>query len=310
MAPIVHGLLSASLRKSSVPTYQRAWKLYQEFQGSVYHQSTTSSPISPATLALFIAYLFERNYASSTVNTYVSALGYFHRLAGHCDPTKTFYIIEMLKGYGKLCHKLDSRLPITLPILVRMMQASNDVCVSQYQSYMFKAMCSMAFFAFLRIGEITVSKRESFSSNLLQLGQVSRQCGQNDEVVSLVITFKNYKHNYNQNPFSIVLARQLNACPVKSFLDYFLLRGPSSGPLFINQEGLPVLRSDFCKMLCSVVHLCNLDPTKYNGHSFRIGAATYAAEQGFSDTQIRQLGRWKSDAFKKYIRIASMESVS
>ena len=30
----------------------------------------------------------------------------------------------------------------------------------------------------------------------------------------------------------------------------------------------------------------------------------------FSDTQIRQLGRWKSDAFKKYIRIASMESVS
>ena len=118
----------------------------------------------------------------------------------------------MLKGYGKLCHKLDSRLPITLPILVRMMQASNDG-VSQYQSYMFKAMCSMAFFAFLRIGEITVSKCDSFSGNLLQLGQVStcRQCSPNGEVVSLVITFKNYKHNYNQNPFSIILAKQLNA---------------------------------------------------------------------------------------------------
>ena len=96
-----------------------------------------------------------------------------------------------------------------------------------------------------------------------------------------VITFKNYKHNYNQNPFSIILAKQLNTCPVKSFLDYFLLRGPSSGPHFINQEGLPVLRSDFCKMFCSVVHPCNLDPKKYKGHSFRIGAATYAAEQGF-----------------------------
>ena len=158
-------------------------------------------PIFPVTLALFIAYLFEQNYASSTVNTYVSALGYFHRLAGLCDPTKTFYIIEMLEGYSQLCHKLDSRLPITLPILVRMMQALNNICVSQYQSYMFKAMCSMAFFAFLRIGEITVSKRDSFSSNLLQLGQVSRKCRQNGEVVSLVITFKNYKHNYNQNLF-------------------------------------------------------------------------------------------------------------
>ena len=125
-----------------------------------------------------------------------------------------------------------------------------------------------------------------------------------------MITFKNYKHNYNQNPFSIVLAKQLNTCPVRSFLEYFLLHGPLSGPLFINQEGLPVLRSDFCKMLCSVVQLCNLDPKKYKGHSFRIGGTTYGAEQGFSDTQIRQVGRWKSDPFKKYIRIASMDSVS
>ena len=63
-----------------------------------------------ATLALFVAHLFDRRYASSTVNTYVSALGYFHRLAGLRDPTKTFYIIEMLKGYGKIGHKLDSKL--------------------------------------------------------------------------------------------------------------------------------------------------------------------------------------------------------
>ena len=67
LLPIVHELLSANLQKSSVPTYQRAWKLYQEFQRSVYHQPTISLPIFPATLALFIAYLFEQNYASSTV---------------------------------------------------------------------------------------------------------------------------------------------------------------------------------------------------------------------------------------------------
>ena len=126
----------------------------------------------PATLALFVAHLFDRRYASSTVNTYVSALGYFHRLAGLRDPTKTFYIIEMLKGYGKIGHKLDSRLPITLPILVRIMKGLDIFCVSQYDLFMFKAMCAMAFFAFLRIGEITVSKRDSVNGNLLQLDQV------------------------------------------------------------------------------------------------------------------------------------------
>ena len=263
----------------------------------------------PATLALFVAYLFDNKYASSTVNTYVSALGYYHRLAGLGDPTKTFYIREMLKRYGKIGHKLDTRLPITLPILVPMMQASTSFCVSQYQSYMFKALCSMAFFAFLRIGEITVSKQQSTSNNLLQLGQVSNRCCGSGNVVSLVITFTNYKHHYNQNPFSIFLPRQLKACPVQAFLDYVTFWGTLNGPLFINQDGCPVLRSDFSKMLCSIIQLCNLDPNRYKGHSFRIGAATYAAEQGISDTKIRHMGSWKSDAFKTYRRISSMESV-
>ena len=35
----------------------------------------------------------------------------------------------------------------------------------------------------------------------------------------------------------------------------------------------------------------------YKSHSFRIGGACHAAEQDYSDAQIRALGRWKSDTF-------------
>ena len=174
-------------------------------------------------------------------------------------------------------------MPITLPILVRIMKGLDIFCVSQYELFMFKAMCAMAFFAFRRIGEITVSKRDSVNGNLLQLDQVSKKHSGNGNVVSLIITFTSYKHNYNQNPFSIVLNRQPKACPVQSFLDYVSVRGIVHGPLFINHDGSPVLRSEFSKMLGSVIRLCNLDPNRYKGHSFRIGAATYAAEQGVSD---------------------------
>ena len=302
-------LLSASLTPSSVPTYRRAWKRFKEFQLGVFHSQNASLPIAPATLALFVAYLFANHYAISTVNTYVSALGYYHRLAGLQDPTKTFYITEMLKGYGRINRTLDSRLPITLPILVRIMQVSPTVCASQYQSYMFQAMCSMAFFGFLGIGEITVTKPQSIHSNLLYLSHVTRQFGSKGEVVSLVVTFTNYKHNTNRNAFSLILHRQLHACPVQSFLDYVTVRGSENGPLFINKDGSPVLRSYFGKVLCSVIRVCGLDSDRYKGHSFRIGAATYAAEQGHSDTQIRHMGRWKSDAFKKYIRISSLKSI-
>ena len=38
-------------------------------------------------------------------------------------------------------------------------------------------------------------------------------------------------------------------------------------------------------------------PTQYKWHSFRIGACTWLMKQGKSDSQIRQRGRWHSDAF-------------
>ena len=96
-------------------------------------------------------------YASSTVNTYISALSYSHKLSGLPDPTRVFYIIQMLKGYGKNRARLDSRLPITLPILQRLIEVSPRLTGSQYQICQFKAMCCLAFFAFLKIGEMTAT---------------------------------------------------------------------------------------------------------------------------------------------------------
>ena len=48
-----------------------------------------------------------------------------------------------------------------------------------------------------------------------------------------------------------------------------------------------------------------MDPSKYNTHSFRIGAAASAKQAGVSDSHLKALGRWKSDAYKKYIRLSS-----
>ena len=46
-----------------------------------------------------------------------------------------------------------------------------------------------------------------------------------------------------------------------------------------------------------------LDPSKYAGHSFRVGAATTAAAAGLEDSTIKTLGRWESSAYQLYIRI-------
>ena len=129
-----------------------------KFHSAIFSTASFSLPISPATLDLFTAYMFDRQYAPSTVNTYVSSLSYSHKLSGLPDPTRVFYIVQMLKGYGKKGFCLDCRLPITLPIVKNLLEVSPHITGSQYQICQFRAVCSLAFFAFLRIGEITTTK--------------------------------------------------------------------------------------------------------------------------------------------------------
>ena len=131
-------LAKSSLQPSSIPTYRRA----------IFHSVVTELPISPHTLALFIAYMYDNNYAPSTVSSYVSALGYSHRLLSFPDPTKAFFIIQMLKGYTKLGSHLDSRLPITLPILHRTIEGASQLAISQLHCCQFQAMCAIAFYGF------------------------------------------------------------------------------------------------------------------------------------------------------------------
>ena len=269
--------------------------------------NSTTLPISPPVLALFIAYLYDRHYAPSTVSTYVSALGYSHKLSGFPDPTKAFFIVQMLKGYGKLGSRLDSQLAITLPILHRILESSVQFCHTPYDSLLFQAMCSLAFFACMWVGEITLTTTKERGS-LIQLHQLTQLVDASQGVIALKFTFLDFKHNYNQRPFSVVINRHKNFCPVQIILDYLSLRGNRPGPLFCCADGSPVSRTILIDKLSMAIKYCGLDPSRYKGHSFRIGAASYAADAGMSDAQIRALGRWKSNAFQKYIRIPSLSS--
>lgn len=300
-------LLKSSLQPSSVPVYRRAWNLFNQFLSSVFQSVDFSLPVSPTILALFVAFLYDRQYAPSTVYTYVSALGYSHKLYGFPDPSKAFFIVQMLKGYGKVGLRLDSRLPLTLPILHRLIQAAAFVTKTPEQATLFKAMCSLAFYAFLRVGEMTlVSTNKSILP--LQLDQLTKLVDSNNHVVAFKLSFRNFKHSYNRPTFSLTISRQSKFCPVNTMMEYLEIRGHQPGPLFLTAEGQAVSRELFVNFLSRALVHCKLDPSRYKGHSFRIGAASHAAEQGFTDAQIRIMGRWKSTAFIKYIRVTSFHN--
>ena len=306
MADIITHLIGCGLQPSSVATYQRAWRRFCEFYYSLFPASNLTFPISPTLLALFISYLYKFQYASSTVDTYVSALGYHQKLLGFPDPSKVFYVTQMLKGYRKSDVRLDSRLPVTLPVLHRILDASPQI-FSSVVVLRFKAMCALAFHAFLRVGELTVAGKRQCNPPL-QFHDIQSIVDSSGKVIGIKVNFSSFKHNYTGRPFSLLIYRNTAYCPVQLLLDYLALRGNQAGALFLNVDGHPLSRAIFVEQLSLAFKFCGFDPQFYKGHSFRIGAATLAAHQGFSDAQIRLMGRWKSDSFKKYIRVESLIS--
>ena len=51
-------------------------------------------------------------------------------------------------------------------------------------------------------------------------------------------------------------------------------------------------------------------PGNFNTHSFRIGAATAAARADLPTETIKQLGRWRSDAYSVYVRHTPNQSLT
>ena len=104
---------------------------------------------------------------------------------------------------------------------------------------------------------------------------------------------------------NIFLGQSLNEiCPVTALSNYMSRRPsrPSQGPLFIHEDGSPLLKAQFVKKVKRALAHQNIDSSKYSGHSFRIGAATAAAAAGVPDHMIKMMGRWESSAYLLYVR--------
>ena len=73
-------------------------------------------------------------------------------------------------------------------------------------------------------------------------------------------------------------------------MTYLAHRGSQPGPLLLHANGAPLSRSSLVAKMRHALEASGFDPQKYNGHSFRIGAATTAATKGEEDALIQTLG--------------------
>ena len=222
----------------------------------------------------------------------MSAIAYFHKLAGVHDTTSHFIIRKIMQGLAKTHASADLRVPITPETLLALVHSAQATATSIYDQHLFPTMFTLMFHGFLRIGEVTESPH-----NILY-----HQVAWSANAISL--TFKTFKHHTGQpvtlsNPAALMPA----ACPVLLLSNYVRIQGSRLGPLFCDGSNRPVTQARFQNILRTALAHANLTALHITPHNFRIVAATCAATKGMSTQQIQAIGRWQSLAFQKYIRI-------
>ncbi len=229
----------------------------------------------------------------------MSAISFLHKINQMHDPCANFVVHKLQQACSKVSKVTPSgRLPITLPLLQKIISALTHVEPVLSRQILFKAMFLMAFHACCRVGELTKSGQ---AQHWLKYQDVSfaGNC--------VTVTFSSFKHSKPGHTPKITVHSSNNLfCPVQALKAYISIRGTHKGPLFCLADGLPITRHSFSKMLNMCVSFVGLNPTQLTSHSFRIGRATLGLEQGLSMEQIRLMGRWSSDAFRKYLKPAEV----
>ena len=283
-------LMISSLSLSSRKFYAHALSSFRQFV-VVHLLKDNWFPASVWSISTYVAFMINKGLAPSTVSSHLSVLSFFHKIVGCQDPTSTFFVKKMVIGANKLYKTVDHRSPISIELLRKLVDSTDYVSKSSYESLLFKSLYILMFHAFLRIGEVTSSVNNILFSNV----QVTAQ--------SVSITFQKFKHH---SGFPIVISIPFSGnryCPVLLTAAYLVQRGNFPGPFFAFPGSVPIQPSYFNSVFASSLAWAKCSDPNIKPHSFRIGAATWAASKGFSDNQIQVMGRWKSSAFKKYIRI-------
>lgn len=170
----------------------------------------------------------------------------------------------------------------------------------KYEKRLYTARILIAFHALLRIGEYTV--RGGVDNHVIQRNNIKFSF-KDSKISGVDITLAHYKHSRGPITLAIRVSNKHAFCPALALYKYHGMGGPAQGPVFINRDGSPVSSYQFNKVFQQLVQDTFLDPRKYTPHSLRIGGATRAHQLNMSHSRIKEMGRWNSDSYKRYIRI-------
>ena len=269
----------SNLTGSSRSTYKTNLSVYQ----SVIEENigTQAFPIDENKMMAFITYQFNNGRACSTLMNYISAFSNYFRENNLDNLTQSLQFKRFKSG---LLHKLKSgHFPYQKePFNPKWFpQILNLFPISTQDNYRFFLIITLAWHCFLRVSETTNLRFKDLTYDGEKL-TVFIRWSKSDQVGN-----GEYCYVYNSESVSN---------PIK-YLDGIKNFNPEE---YISNRSIQSLRSHL-KVVLKKIGVTN--PECYIFHSLRRGAAYMASENGIQDCVIKKHGRWKSDAYIRYVRV-------
>ena len=302
----VQSYLNLGIAASTKKAYNTGLRKYATFCMDTYHQL---HPICEDTLLLFVTYLAQQHLSYPTIQVYLSAVRHNQITTGKSWPTAAPRLNYVLKGIRKssaITNQPKERLPITFPIMTRL-HAVFSRTSGDFTDIMIWAACCLAYFGLLRVSEFTTSSPNLYDPlKDLLLSDVALDNRASPSLIQ--VNIKQSKGDQFRKGAMIYLGKTGHAvCPVQALVQYLSRRGGAPGPLFLFSDGKWLTRQAFSKALNNALEELQMDSSQFNTHSFRIGAATSAKQVGISDSHVKALGRWQSNAYQKYVRLSPQD---
>lgn len=298
-----HGLAEATRQNYETP--RRSFFLFSALKG-YRHRGGECLPAKAVWLIEWIASLAGR-VKVKTMKVYLSGLRSCHvdlglPIVAFQDDRLERVIRGIKRQFGEANRR--ERTPLTRDALVLILRCLQE---PTYENITLRAAFTLAFAGFLRVGEFTYRAKDldlghNFRSWFLTKSSVTISTDRSHMSVNLPAS--------KTDPFRggveiLIAATRDEACPVKAMrrLRRWDHLRPSSAPLFTAHAALrsPFTREWVVERLRSLAATAGLGTGAWNGHSFRRGAATWAAERGLPEDSIQALGRWSSTAYRAYI---------
>ena len=292
-------LQSQAIADSTSRSYQAGIRRYSTFCASMKWQTF---PATETTLRFFAAYLADQ-VSFKTIKLYLTGIRFAHIENSLPDPFQEAPLLHLLLRGIKRSVGLSSRqrLPITMTLLRHIKEElARAPDFLPTDKLMLWCAFTLAFYGFLRSPEFTSPSATQFNP-LVHLC-FTDVCFTTEGCLTLHL--KSSKTGPYRQGCSLLVARSpRSVCAVRALRKYLSLRSISgASPLYVFQSGAYLTRARVTSTLRTLLRHLSIPTERYASHSFRIGAATTAAEAGLPPWLIQTLGRWSSNRFTLYIR--------